>query len=225
MTNENLLWEHKGKVYRLVSTTENETWNACSKCAFDSDDMNDACDAASKFCTSITGGYLEPSIRLFVGREYWYCGKDFPHSKVLFVRQNAQHSVICRENGEGWTVLTRDLKELNDVDTKQGTQGVKYDSDKLQYTLIPPLALKEVARNLTIGLKKYPERNNWKKVPNAQERYLDALYRHLEAHRAGELFDPDSSVPNMYHLAAVAVNAMFLLEFMLDEELKKGESK
>jgi len=103
------------------------------------------------------------------------------------------------------------------------TSGVKYDSDKLQYTLIPPLALEQVARNLTIGLKKYPERNNWKKVDNAEERYLDALYRHLEAHRKGEVFDPDSSVPDMYHLAAVAVNALFLLEFMLDDKLKNKE--
>lgn len=103
------------------------------------------------------------------------------------------------------------------------TSGIKYDSDKLQYTLIPPLALEQVARNLTIGLKKYPERNNWKKVDNAEERYLDALYRHLEAHRKGEIFDPDSSVSDMYHLAAVAVNALFLLEFMLDDKLKNTE--
>jgi hypothetical protein len=99
--------------------------------------------------------------------------------------------------------------------------GTKYDQDKLQYSLIPPYALEQVAKNLTIGLKKYKERNNWKKVEGAEQRYLDALYRHLEAHRRGEVFDPDSSVPDMPHLAAVAVNAMFLLEFMLDPELKK----
>lgn len=99
--------------------------------------------------------------------------------------------------------------------------GTKYDQDKLQYSLIPPYALEQIAKNLTVGLKKYKERNNWKKVEGAQQRYLDALYRHLEAHRRGEVYDPDSSVPDMPHLAAVAVNAMFLLEFMLDPELKK----
>ena len=103
--------------------------------------------------------------------------------------------------------------------------GTKYDQDKLQYSLIPPYALEQIAKNLTVGLKKYKERNNWKKVEGAEQRYLDALYRHLEAHRRGEVFDPDSSVPDMPHLAAVAVNAMFLLEFMLNPELKLKDNK
>lgn len=100
--------------------------------------------------------------------------------------------------------------------------GTKYDDGKVQYTLVPPYALQEVARNLTEGLKKYKERNNWQKVPNAEQRYMDALMRHFEAIRRGELYDTDSSVPDMPHMAAVAVNAMFLLEFMLNPELKKG---
>lgn len=103
--------------------------------------------------------------------------------------------------------------------------GTKYDQDKLQYSLIPPYALEQIAKNLTVGLKKYKERNNWKKVEGAEQRYLDALYRHLEAHRRGEVYDPDSSVPDMLHMSAVAVNAMFLLEFMLDPELKSKDIK
>lgn len=102
-------------------------------------------------------------------------------------------------------------------DFKPEAQGIKYDPDKLQYSLIPPHALEEVAKNLTIGLKKYPHRDNWKLVQDAEQRYLDALIRHLEAHRKGEIFDPDN--PSVYHLAAVAVNAMFLLEFMTNPEL------
>lgn len=100
-------------------------------------------------------------------------------------------------------------------------KGVKFDGDKTQYSLVPPYALKAIADNLTAGLKKYPGRNNWKLVPNAQERYLDALYRHLEAHRRGEVFDTESSVEGTTHLSAVAVNAMFLLEFLLDPNLKE----
>ena len=101
--------------------------------------------------------------------------------------------------------------------------GTKYDQDKLQYSLIPSHALEQIAKNLTVGLKKYKERDNWKKVDGAEQRYLDALYRHLEAHRRGEIYDTDSSVPDMLHMAAVAVNAMFLLEFMLDPKLNKKE--
>lgn len=100
------------------------------------------------------------------------------------------------------------------------TAGVKYDEGKLQYSLIPPYALREVARNLTAGLIKYEERDNWKKVAGAKERYLDAAYRHLEAHRRGEVYDTESDVKDMTHLAAAAVNLMFLLEFMYDPKLK-----
>ena len=138
----------------------------------------------------------------------------------------------CINNNKIWKPIemqhksiTQEIKDfdLNSVNLDVQIPGTKYDQDKLQYTLIPPHALAEVARNLTIGLKKYKERDNWKKVPNAEQRYLDALYRHLEAHRKGEIYDPDSSVPDMYHLSAVIVNAMFLLEFLTNAELKSGK--
>ena len=48
--------------------------------------------------------------------------------------------------------------------------GTKYDQDKLQYSLIPSYALEQIAKNLTVGLKKYKERNNWKKVEGAEQR-------------------------------------------------------
>lgn len=112
----------------------------------------------------------------------------------------------------------RGVTESTFVDQKPGT---KYDDEKLQYTLVPPYALQEIARNLTVGLRKYKERNNWQKVPNAKQRYMDALYRHLEAIRRGEIYDKESGAENMPHMAAVAVNAMFLLEFMLDPNLKE----
>jgi hypothetical protein len=124
---------------------------------------------------------------------------------------------------------TQQMKDWQPTNTVTVTEnqpvGTKYDQDKLQYSLIPPYALEQIAKNLTVGLKKYKERNNWKKVEGAEQRYLNALYRHLEAHRRGEVFDPDSSVPDMPHLAAVAVNAMFLLEFMLDPQLKQKDNK
>lgn len=120
--------------------------------------------------------------------------------------------------------ITQEIKNFNPESfVLEQRPGTKYDGDKLQYSLIPPHALMEVARNLTIGLKKYKERDNWKKVPNASQRYLDALYRHLEAHRRGEVYDPESSEPNMYHMSAVIVNAMFILEFLTNEKLTENK--
>jgi hypothetical protein len=109
--------------------------------------------------------------------------------------------------------------QIKDV-AKSSVQGVKYDEGKTLYSLVPPYALEAVAKNLTAGLKKYPARNNWMQVEQAEERYLDALYRHLEAHRRGEIYDTDNIDPMTTHLSAVAVNAMFLLEIMLNPELE-----
>lgn len=147
--------------------------------------------------------------------------------------EKANEIINCYDNGVHFVPAstvdlrssTQQMKEWQPTNTVTVTEsqpiGTKYDQDKLQYSLIPSYALEQIAKNLTVGLKKYKERNNWKKVEGAEQRYLDALYRHLEAHRRGELYDTDSSVPDMLHMAAVAVNAMFLLEFMLDPKLKK----
>ena len=121
------------------------------------------------------------------------------------------------------TVQIKDWKATDEHAVQ--SPGTKYDQGKLQYTLVPPYALQEVARNLTEGLKKYKERNNWQKVEGAEQRYMDALMRHFEAIRRGEIYDVDSSDPTISHMSAVAVNAMFLLEFMYNPELNKKENK
>ena len=87
-------------------------------------------------------------------------------------------------------------------------KGRKFDGGKLQYGLIPPLALKETVKVLTLGAVKY-DKNNWQKVPNAQSRYYDALQRHLWDWFAGEQLDPETGIN---HLAHAMCNIMFLLE-------------
>ena len=95
------------------------------------------------------------------------------------------------------------------VDALRPTGGLKYDAGKLRYSLIPPEATRALAEVLTFGARKYAP-NSWQTVPNAPERYLDALMRHLEAHRSGELYDPESNLPHVYHLLC---NAAFLAYF------------
>ena len=86
------------------------------------------------------------------------------------------------------------------------TQGIKFDTDKLQYSLIEPAFLTGIARVLTHGAEKYaPE--NWKYVTPFKRRYTDALMRHFEAWRSGECVDTDS---RCLHLSHLACNAMFL---------------
>lgn len=84
---------------------------------------------------------------------------------------------------------------------------IKFDGDKLRYDLVPPSAVKALAEVLTFGARKYKP-NNWKNCENP-ERYLAALYRHLELWRAGEVNDSDSG---MHHLAHALTNIAFMLE-------------
>lgn len=83
---------------------------------------------------------------------------------------------------------------------------MKHDTGKLQYRLIPPSALKALAEVLTYGATKYSP-YNWMDVES--ERYMDALYRHLEAYRRGETHDKESGLS---HLAHAMANISFLLE-------------
>jgi len=98
----------------------------------------------------------------------------------------------------------------NDIKNSQTatTGGRKFDGNKLEYGLLPPLALKAVVEILTIGAQKY-ERDNWKHVPDAKRRYFDAAMRHMWDSKCGEKYDEET---NKSHLAHAICNLMFLLE-------------
>jgi hypothetical protein len=87
-------------------------------------------------------------------------------------------------------------------------KGRKFDGGKLEYGLLPPLALEETVKVLTFGAQKY-ERDNWQKVPDANRRYFDALQRHVWAWKQGEQIDPESGI---HHLAHAMCCLMFLYE-------------
>ena len=89
------------------------------------------------------------------------------------------------------------------------TEGLKFDTGKLQYSLIPPETLSALAEVLTFGARKYAI-DGWKYVPDAKRRYMDALFRHLVAFRSGELYDQESGLS---HLSHVLANASFLHYF------------
>jgi len=95
--------------------------------------------------------------------------------------------------------------------------GVKFDQDKPQWTLVPFKALDEVVEVLTIGARKYAP-DNWKKVPNARQRYIDAAFRHMSAYAAGEKLDDETGKS---HLAHAMCCLLFLLAFDLDKTLEK----
>lgn len=89
--------------------------------------------------------------------------------------------------------------------------GIKYDSEKPDMYLLPPLATLEVGKILTYGANKYSP-DNWRRLDMLQERYTSAALRHLLAHMAGEANDEET---NMSHLA----HAICCLLFKLEDEL------
>lgn len=94
---------------------------------------------------------------------------------------------------------------------------MKFDSGKLRYSLVPPVATRELAKVLTYGAKKYKP-NNWQGVDDT-DRYVDALYRHLEAWRSGEKLDSESRLSHLSHALA---NISFLLYFEDIDNINKN---
>lgn len=86
------------------------------------------------------------------------------------------------------------------------TKGLKFDKDKLNWSLMPFGALQEVVKVLEFGSKKYAP-NNWQYVDNASERYWNAAMRHLIAHKTE---DSDSET-GLSHLAHATCCLLFLL--------------
>lgn len=85
--------------------------------------------------------------------------------------------------------------------------GRKFDAGKLDYTLVPFEGLDEVVKVLMYGAQKY-ERENWRHVPEAQQRYAAAAFRHLTAHLRGEAIDQETGLSHLAHLGCCV---LFLL--------------
>ena len=87
-------------------------------------------------------------------------------------------------------------------------KGMRFNSGKLRYDLIPQFALKQFAKVLSMGAEKYAPRNwesgmKWS-IP------LASLKRHLAAFEMGEDYDKESG---LLHIAHIISNAAFIAEY------------
>jgi len=115
----------------------------------------------------------------------------------------------------------RDLQAMVD-DAFRTTQplngeatGIKYDANKPRWDLLPFEAVELVVEVLTSGAVKYDD-HNWKRLPDAKNRYFAAMMRHIVAYKKGERFDESGSS----HLAHAAACMIFLLH---KTEIEKNE--
>lgn len=88
-------------------------------------------------------------------------------------------------------------------------EGIKFDGEKVRFSLLPRGVILEILKVLEFGARKYAP-DNWQKVPEARRRYYDALQRHVELWWGGEINDPETG---LHHLAHAACCAMFLIWF------------
>ena len=96
-------------------------------------------------------------------------------------------------------------------------QGVKFDSNKPQWSLLPFEALEEVVEVLTFGAQKYAP-DNWKYVPDANARYMDAAFRHMAQYMQGEQYDEETG---NNHLAHAMCCLLFKLWFDRQQEAEE----
>lgn len=84
-------------------------------------------------------------------------------------------------------------------------KALRYNQEKLKWTLIDFDSLEDMTRVLEFGSKKYSA-HNWKQgLPTTE--IVESMMRHLHAYLRGENIDPESSLPHTGHILC---NAMFL---------------
>jgi hypothetical protein len=115
--------------------------------------------------------------------------------------------------GAGWQFYAplssrEGLIELDHSGDANEKVGIKHDGDKPRFDLIPPRAEEMLARVLTFGAHKYAP-GNWQHVPDAENRYIAAALRHINAQRIGEHSDPETGLPHLAH-------AMCCLAFVIE---------
>lgn len=118
---------------------------------------------------------------------------------------------VCAKKDEGKTrahclaSLTKYWLPTQKTVVQTTMPGMKFDGDKLDWSLIPWKQMEEVARVMMFGVKKY-ERDNWKKLD--YHRLESALLRHVLAYLGTEQYDPETKLS---HLAHAICNCLFLL--------------
>lgn len=95
-------------------------------------------------------------------------------------------------------------------------KALRYNKDKLKWSLVNFPALEPMVEVLMFGASKYSP-NNWKKGLK-QEEILESLQRHMNELYEGNLYDDESKLK---HIGHILCNAMFYSYFQLKSEKDK----
>lgn len=124
-------------------------------------------------------------------------------------REGRGQVLTCEADQDAWVLTVTGLElELLPSDIVKEPQGVKHDTKKPRWTLVPWASVSAIVEVLEYGAQKYAP-DNWRKVENGRERYANAALRHIMAWLGGERCDPESGLP---HLAHAGCCILFLLD-------------
>lgn len=179
-------------------------------------------------------GYTENSLFKFIGEDGTFeldeviklhndDGSDIPDFKSV-TRDRSRYCSLDEDVEYIGEDGCEDMIPHHIEQMKQPTeteQGVKYDSGKLEYSLIPKGVLTPIIRVLQQGCQKY-SKDNWQHVNTPKERYYNALQRHINQWWEGEKYDVETGEN---HLAHAACCLMFLLWFDNKDEQELQDSK
>lgn len=116
----------------------------------------------------------------------------------------------------GTTNPTYTIQEQQEMYDRIKNVGKKYDQDKLDWSLLPWEALEDVIKVLMNGAKKY-DRDNWKRVPDAPRRYINAAQRHITAIEKGEEVDSEFGLDHEAHAICCLLFRLFLKKHPQDK--------
>ena len=151
-------------------------------------------------CAGCTQHHYQPDGRYaFVSFKNWV-------DRSLFINEPEE----TKEENEVFNNMTEQLMKGTQAPT-----GIKYDQDKPRWGLLPFEPLAEVVAVLTVGAKKYAP-DNWKFVPDADARYMDAAFRHIVSYMQGHKYDGETG---SNHLAHAVCCLLFKLWFDRTQEL------
>lgn len=102
---------------------------------------------------------------------------------------------------------TDHFADANKMVAGSSSDTAKADAGKPRPTLVPVSLIEAVTAIREYGCRKYHDPENWRQVE--PQRYRDALYRHWLAYLRGELLDPESGLPHLWHMVT---NGAFLIE-------------
>jgi hypothetical protein len=94
-----------------------------------------------------------------------------------------------------------------DITKPTTTEGLKYDTDKPDMSLLSSIAILELTRVLDFGKRKYSS-HNWRNGISTS-RLLAAMLRHVFSYLCGETYDPETGLS---HIAHAMCCCMFILE-------------